>query len=118
MAAVNEVVDLSNEGDIAVISVNSPPVNALSANVRDGLKAALAWRDRRYDERLAETLRQPLCDQTRDDVGRAGGRERPQQRRPSSTRNHSLRCLRSARMGGCSHRGTEPDHRTRAVAGP
>ena len=40
MAAVNDVVDLSNEGEIAVITVNSPPVNALSANVRDGLKAA------------------------------------------------------------------------------
>ena len=26
---------------------------------RDGLKAALAWRDRRYDERLAESGRRP-----------------------------------------------------------
>ncbi len=42
MAAINDVVDLSNEGDIAVITVNSPPVNALSANVRDGLDAAFA----------------------------------------------------------------------------
>jgi 3-hydroxyacyl-CoA dehydrogenase len=40
MAAVNEVVDLSNEGDIAVVTVNSPPVNALGAKVRDGLKGA------------------------------------------------------------------------------
>jgi 3-hydroxyacyl-CoA dehydrogenase len=40
MAAVNEVVDLSNEGEIAVVTVNSPPVNALSANVRTGLKEA------------------------------------------------------------------------------
>jgi 3-hydroxyacyl-CoA dehydrogenase len=40
MAAVNEVVDLANEGDIAIVTVNSPPVNALSANVRDGLDAA------------------------------------------------------------------------------
>ena len=40
MAAVNEVVDLTNEGEIAVITVNSPPVNALSANVRDGLNGA------------------------------------------------------------------------------
>ncbi len=40
MTAVNDVVDLSNEGDIAVITVNSPPVNALSANVRDGLAGA------------------------------------------------------------------------------
>jgi 3-hydroxyacyl-CoA dehydrogenase len=40
MAAVNEVVDLSNEGEIAVVTVNSPPVNALSAKVRTGLKEA------------------------------------------------------------------------------
>ncbi|MDB5453026.1 MAG: 3-hydroxyacyl-CoA dehydrogenase, partial [Caulobacteraceae bacterium] len=40
MAAVNEVVDLSNDGEIAVITVNSPPVNALGAKVRDGLKGA------------------------------------------------------------------------------
>ena len=42
MAAINEVVDLSNEGEVAVITVNSPPVNALSATVRDGLDAAFA----------------------------------------------------------------------------
>jgi len=42
MAAINEVVDLANDGDVAVITVNSPPVNALSANVRDGLAAAFA----------------------------------------------------------------------------
>ncbi|HET9159837.1 MAG TPA: 3-hydroxyacyl-CoA dehydrogenase NAD-binding domain-containing protein [Caulobacteraceae bacterium] len=40
MAAVNEVVDLSKDGDVAVITVNSPPVNALGAKVRDGLKGA------------------------------------------------------------------------------
>jgi len=37
MAAITDVVDLSKDGEIAVITVNSPPVNALSANVRDGL---------------------------------------------------------------------------------
>jgi 3-hydroxyacyl-CoA dehydrogenase len=37
MTHINEVTDLSLEGDIAVISLNSPPVNALSAKVRDGL---------------------------------------------------------------------------------
>ncbi|ATQ41869.1 3-hydroxyacyl-CoA dehydrogenase NAD-binding domain-containing protein [Caulobacter mirabilis] len=46
MAAINSVTDLSNEGDVAVITLNSPPVNALSAGVRDGLyegfKAAIA----------------------------------------------------------------------------
>jgi 3-hydroxyacyl-CoA dehydrogenase len=40
MTAVNDVVDLSNEGDVAVITVNYPPVNALSAKVRDGLAEA------------------------------------------------------------------------------
>jgi len=46
MAAINTVTDLSNEGDVAVVTLNSPPVNALSSGVRDGLyegfKAAIA----------------------------------------------------------------------------
>jgi 3-hydroxyacyl-CoA dehydrogenase len=37
MTAVNSVTDLAVEGDIAVLTLNSPPVNALSAGVRDGL---------------------------------------------------------------------------------
>ncbi len=37
MAAINSVTDLSMDGDIAVITLNSPPVNALSFGVRDGL---------------------------------------------------------------------------------
>ncbi|RYD61098.1 MAG: 3-hydroxyacyl-CoA dehydrogenase, partial [Verrucomicrobiaceae bacterium] len=41
MAAINPVIDLSNEGNIAVITVNSPPVNALSQNVREGLQEGL-----------------------------------------------------------------------------
>ncbi len=40
MTAINSVTDLSKDGDIAVITLNSPPVNALSAGVRDGLKGA------------------------------------------------------------------------------
>ncbi|MCA3708461.1 MAG: enoyl-CoA hydratase/isomerase family protein [Phenylobacterium sp.] len=46
MTAINSVTDLSMDGDVAVITLNSPPVNALSANVREGLfegfKAATA----------------------------------------------------------------------------
>jgi len=46
MTAINSVTTLTTDGDIAVITLNSPPVNALSANVRDGLyegfKAAIA----------------------------------------------------------------------------
>jgi 3-hydroxyacyl-CoA dehydrogenase len=37
MTAVNAVADLTNQGDIAVLTLNSPPVNALSAGVRDGI---------------------------------------------------------------------------------
>src|ERR1700739_4874071 len=37
MSAVNGVTDLTLDGDVAVITVDSPPVNALSFNVRDGL---------------------------------------------------------------------------------
>jgi 3-hydroxyacyl-CoA dehydrogenase len=41
MAAINDVIDLKADGNIAVISVNSPPVNALSQNVREGLQDAI-----------------------------------------------------------------------------
>ena len=41
MTALNAVTDLSTEGEIAVLTLNSPPVNALSADVRDGLKAGI-----------------------------------------------------------------------------
>lgn len=47
MTAINEVTDLTLEGDIAVLTLNSPPVNALSAPVRDGIfkgiGEAVAW---------------------------------------------------------------------------
>ena len=46
MTAINPVTDFSKDGEIGVITLNSPPVNALSATVRDGLyegfKAAIA----------------------------------------------------------------------------
>jgi hypothetical protein len=38
MAVINSVADLSIEGEVAVVTINSPPVNALSQPVRDGLK--------------------------------------------------------------------------------
>ncbi len=41
MTAINEVVDLATEGAVAVVTVNSPPVNALSANVRTGIAEAV-----------------------------------------------------------------------------
>src|SRR5262249_1585237 len=42
MTAINDVTDLSRDGEIAILTLNSPPVNALSAHVRDGL--ALGFR--------------------------------------------------------------------------
>src|SRR5690242_14022805 len=46
MSAINQVTDFSRDGEIGIITLNSPPVNALSFNVRDGLfegfKAAIA----------------------------------------------------------------------------
>ena len=38
MSAINAVTDLTREADIAVITINSPPVNALSADVRNGIR--------------------------------------------------------------------------------
>ena len=40
MAAINEVIVLSIDDGVAVITSNHQPVNALSAIVRDGLTAA------------------------------------------------------------------------------
>jgi len=37
MTAINPVTDFSKEGEIGIVTLNSPPVNALSAAVRDGL---------------------------------------------------------------------------------
>lgn len=42
MTALNTVTTLTTEGDIAIITINNPPVNALSAAVRAGLVAAFA----------------------------------------------------------------------------
>ncbi|MGZ5928213.1 MAG: 3-hydroxyacyl-CoA dehydrogenase NAD-binding domain-containing protein [Rhizomicrobium sp.] len=41
MSAINPVTDLARDGDIAVITLNAPPVNALSEIMREGLIAAL-----------------------------------------------------------------------------
>jgi 3-hydroxyacyl-CoA dehydrogenase len=41
MTAINEVTDLAIDGEIATITINSPPVNALSTQVRDGVKRAV-----------------------------------------------------------------------------
>jgi 3-hydroxyacyl-CoA dehydrogenase len=42
MTAINDVTTLVTDGDIAVLTLNSPPVNALSAPVRDGLAHGVA----------------------------------------------------------------------------
>src|SRR5579863_2897170 len=42
MSAINAVTDLTREGNIAVVTINSPPVNALSADVRNGLRDGVA----------------------------------------------------------------------------
>ncbi len=41
MASINAVVTLSRDGDIALVSINSPPVNALSQAVRAGIVEAM-----------------------------------------------------------------------------
>jgi 3-hydroxyacyl-CoA dehydrogenase len=42
MTAINAVADLSMDGDVAVLTLNSPPVNALSAGVREGIAVGIA----------------------------------------------------------------------------
>src|SRR6202045_976572 len=41
MTAISQSVDLDRRGRIAVITVNNPPVNALSQHVRQGLRDGL-----------------------------------------------------------------------------
>jgi 3-hydroxyacyl-CoA dehydrogenase len=41
VTAINALTDLTLEGDVAVLTLDSPPVNALSAAVRDGLARGL-----------------------------------------------------------------------------
>jgi 3-hydroxyacyl-CoA dehydrogenase len=41
MTVVNSVTEINREGDVAVITLNHPPVNALNEAMRDGLVAAL-----------------------------------------------------------------------------
>jgi 3-hydroxyacyl-CoA dehydrogenase len=41
MGAINAVTDLTVEGEIAILTLNSPPVNALSQAVRDGIVKAM-----------------------------------------------------------------------------
>jgi 3-hydroxyacyl-CoA dehydrogenase len=42
MTRIDPVIDLTLEGEVAVLTIDSPPVNALSAAVRDGLSQGLA----------------------------------------------------------------------------
>jgi 3-hydroxyacyl-CoA dehydrogenase len=39
---MSDLVQLSKEGDVAVITINNPPVNALGAGVPEGIEAAIA----------------------------------------------------------------------------
>jgi 3-hydroxyacyl-CoA dehydrogenase len=54
MSAINPVTDLTRDGEIAVITLNSPPVNALSQAMREGLIAAL--REAEADNAVTATL--------------------------------------------------------------
>jgi len=41
MAAINPATDLTRVGDIAMLTLDSPPVNALSENIRNGLRSGV-----------------------------------------------------------------------------
>ncbi len=53
MTPINAVTDLTTEGEVAVLTLNSPPVNALSAAVRDGLARGL---DRALEDDSVQAL--------------------------------------------------------------
>ncbi len=54
MTAINPVTDLARDGALAVITLNNPPVNALSETMREGLIAAL--REAEADSAIQATL--------------------------------------------------------------
>ncbi|MBN9553585.1 MAG: enoyl-CoA hydratase/isomerase family protein, partial [Alphaproteobacteria bacterium] len=54
MSVINPVTDLAKDAEIAVITLNSPPVNALSEIMREGLIAALAQAE--ADDAVQATL--------------------------------------------------------------
>jgi 3-hydroxyacyl-CoA dehydrogenase len=58
MPQINDVTNLSLDNDVVVISLNSPPVNALSAAVRDGLWEAF----RQANEMEAATAIVLICE--------------------------------------------------------
>ena len=39
---MSDLVQLSRQGDVAIITINNPPVNALGAGVPEGIEAAIA----------------------------------------------------------------------------
>ena len=78
MAAINAVTDLTREGDIAVLTINSPPVNALSADVRSGLRgdrrigsSAVHVRSVVSDHDTRAASRKPDGDRSADSPSRA-----------------------------------------------
>ena len=47
MTSINPVAELTIDGEVATLTINSPPVNALSQAVRDGLKRGVEAAERR-----------------------------------------------------------------------
>ena len=96
MTAINDVTDLANDGEIAVLTLNSPPVNALSAPVRDGLadgfKQAIADDDAESDR----------ADLRRENLHR---RRRHQRIRQGAERREPVRCAeRDGEFAEARHR--------------
>ena len=79
MGAINAVTDLAVEGDIAVLTLNSPPVNALSQAVRDGIVKAMKAGDRqqRRQSDRADLRRQDLHRRRRHHRVRQAAAARP-----------------------------------------
>jgi hypothetical protein len=57
MTAINAVTDYALDGDVGVITLNSPPVNALSFNVRDGLAGLHLSEILRQEPQITRSLR-------------------------------------------------------------
>ena len=102
MSAINPVTDLSRDGDIAVITLNSPPVNALSETMREGLIAAL--REAESDAAVKATL---LICAGRTFIAGADISEFDK----VQTRRLPARCAERHGRGEKAYRGGDPRHR-------
>ena len=57
MVVINDVTNFGTDSNIAILTLNSPPVNALSAQVREGLHEGIKKAIRKQAEKVDEIMK-------------------------------------------------------------